>query len=514
MKDNALPAVSAQPTAVAAAPALTSAVPNTGPTAGGNTVILTGNGFTGITAVRFGANPALGYTVNSATQITAVAPAGSGAVAVTVTAPGGTSNAVTYTYSVQPVLVSVSPSGGPASGGTTVVLTGTDLSGASAVRFGSTAATSFTVNSATQITAVAPAGTGAVAVTVTTPAGTSNAVTYTYLVQPVLVSLSPTQGPASGGTTVVLTGSGFSGASAVRFGSTAATSFTVNSATQITAVAPAGSGAVAVTVTAPGGTSNAVTYTYLVQPVLLSLSPAQGPASGGTTVVITGSGLSGASDVRFGSTAATSFTVNSATQITAVAPAGSGAVAVTVTTPGGTTGPVYFFYLSAPFLISVSPSGGPAAGGTTVILTGTDLSGATAVRFGSTAATTYTVNSPTQITAVAPAGTGAVAVTVTTPGGTSNSVIYSYVGSPVLTGLSPAQGPTDAGSGVTLSGTGLTTTTAVHFGVVSAAFTVLSDTAVAVLAPAGTAGPVPVNVTTLGGTSNSLTYTRVAPPAI
>ncbi|MFJ9915100.1 IPT/TIG domain-containing protein [Actinacidiphila glaucinigra] len=432
MKDNALPAVSAQPTAVAAAPVLTSAVPNTGPTAGGNTVILTGNGFTGITAVRFGANPALGYTVNSATQITAVAPAGSGAVAVTVTAPGGTSNAVTYTY----------------------------------------------------------------------------------LVQPVLVSLSPTQGPASGGTTVVLTGSGFGGASAVRFGSTAATSFTVNSATQITAVAPAGSGAVAVTVTAPGGTSNAVTYTYLVQPVLVSLSPTQGPASGGTTVVLTGSGFGGASDVRFGSTAATSFTVNSATQITAVAPAGSGAVAVTVTTPGGTTGPVYFFYLSAPFLISVSPSGGPASGGTTVILTGTDLSGATAVRFGSTAATTYTVNSPTQITAVAPAGTGAVAVTVTTPGGTSNSVIYSYVGSPVLTGLSPAQGPTDAGSGVTLSGTGLTTTTAVHFGVASAAFTVLSDTAVAVLAPAGTAGPVPVNVTTLGGTSNSLTYTRVAPPAI
>ncbi|WP_018560481.1 MULTISPECIES: IPT/TIG domain-containing protein [unclassified Streptomyces] len=50
------------------------------------------------------------------------------------------------------------------------------------------------------------------------------------------------------------------------------------------------------------------------------------------------------------------------------------------------------------------------------------------------------------------------------------------MGSPVLTGLSPAQGPTDAGSGVTLSGTGLTTTTAVHFGVASAAFTVLFAT--------------------------------------
>ncbi|MFJ5220696.1 IPT/TIG domain-containing protein [Streptomyces sp. NPDC088354] len=432
VKDNARPAGPAQPTAVAAAPALTSAIPNTGPAAGGNNVILTGSGFTGITAVRFGANPALGYTVNSSTQITAVAPAGTGAVAVTVTAPGGTSNAVTYTYAVVPVLTSVSPSGGPASGGTTVVLTGTDLGGATAVRFGSTAATSFTVNSSTQITAVAPAGTGAVPVTVTTP----------------------------------------------------------------------------------GGTSNAVTYTYTVVPVLTSVSPSQGPASGGTTVVLTGTDLGGATAVSFGSTAATSFTVNSSTQITAVAPAGSGAVPVTVTTPGGTTGPVYFFYLNVPFLISVSPSGGPASGGTTVVLTGTDLSGATAVRFGSTAATSFTVNSPTQITAVAPAGTGAVPVTVTTPGGTSNSVIYTYVGTPVLSLLSPAQGPTDAGSGVTLSGTGLTTTTAVHFGAASAAFTVLSDTAIAALAPAGTPGPVPVNVTTPGGTSNSLTYTRLAPPVI
>ncbi|MGX5185528.1 IPT/TIG domain-containing protein, partial [Streptomyces avermitilis] len=49
---------------------------------------------------------------------------------------------------------------------------------------------------------------------------------------------------------------------------------------------------------------------------------------------------------------------------------------------------------------------------------------------------------------------------------------------------------------------------------VSAAFTVLSDTTVAAYAPAGVPGPVLVNVTTAGGTSNSLTYTRVAPPVI
>jgi hypothetical protein len=189
-------------------------------------------------------------------------------------------------------------------------------------------------------------------------------------------------------------------------------------------------------------------------------------------------------------------------------------VPVTVTTLGGTTGPVYFFYVSAPSLITVSPSQGPVSGGTTVTLTGTGLTGATTVTFGSTAATTYTVNSPTQITALAPVGTGSVALTVTAPGGTSNPVVYTYVTAPVLTVLTPAQGPTSAGAGVTLTGSGLTTTTAVLFGGTPAAFTVLSDTTIAALAPAASAGAVPVNVTTLGGTSNSLTYTRVAPPTV
>ncbi|WP_241778514.1 IPT/TIG domain-containing protein, partial [Streptomyces sp. AcH 505] len=216
----------------------------------------------------------------------------------------------------------------------------------------------------------------------------------------------------------------------------------------------------------------------------------------------------------FGGNAATTFTVNSATQITAVAPAGTGAVPVTATTVGGTTGPVYFFYLNAPSLIAVSPNQGPASGGTTVTLTGTGLSGATAVAFGGNAATTFTVNSATQITAVAPAGTGAVPVTATGPGGTSNTVVYTYVAAPVLTALSPALGPTDAGAGITLTGIAMTTTTTVSFGAVPAAFTVLSDTTIVAQAPAGPAGPVSVNVTTAGGVSNSRTYTRVSPPGI
>ncbi len=126
------------------------------------------------------------------------------------------------------------------------------------------------------------------------------------------------------------------------FGTVAASSFTVNSDTQITAVSPAGSGTVDVRVTTPGGTtvtSNADRFTYVPAPIVTSVSPNTGSVLGGTTVTITGTGFTGASQVLFGTVPASSFTVNSDTKITAVSPVpvGSGTVDVKVTTPGGTS---------------------------------------------------------------------------------------------------------------------------------------------------------------------------------
>ena len=78
--------------------------------------------------------------------------------------------------------------------------------------------------------------------------------------------------------------------------------------------------------------------------MVTSISPASGPAAGGTNVTITGSGLTGATGVSFGGAAAEQFTVLSDTEITATSPPGSGTVAVTVATPGGTSSPVQFSY--------------------------------------------------------------------------------------------------------------------------------------------------------------------------
>ena len=331
------------------APTVTQVSASAGPTAGGTAVTITGTNFAGATGVSFGSTAASSFTVNSSTSITATAPAESaGTIDITVTTAGGTSATSTadqYTYVSAPTLTLVGPSSGPLGGGNSVALTGTGFTNATAVLFGSTAASSFTINSATSITATAPAeSAGTVDITVTNPGGisaTGSADQYTYFAAPTVTSINPTAGPTAGGNSVTITGTNFTGATAVSFGKLTATSFTINSATSISAIAPAeGAGTVKIAVSTPGGTSastSADQYTYTAAPTVTNVSPSAGPTGGGTSITITGTNLTGATAVSFGSTPATSFSVTSSTQISATAPAGAGVVDVTVTTPGGTS---------------------------------------------------------------------------------------------------------------------------------------------------------------------------------
>lgn len=157
---------------------------------------------------------------------------------------------------------------------------------------------------------------------------------------PQVTAVSPEAGSAAGGETVTISGSELEEATAVKFGSTPAESFTVDSDESITAVAPAGSGTVGVYVTTPSGTSSGdVHFTFLQQPSISDVTPRTGPASGGTTVKIDGGGFDAASTVSFGAKAASSVTFDSEGELTAVAPPGAGTVYVTVTTPGVGTSP-------------------------------------------------------------------------------------------------------------------------------------------------------------------------------
>jgi sugar lactone lactonase YvrE len=208
-----------------------------------------------------------------------------------------------------PTITKVQPNAGLEAGGTTVTITGTHFNDATAVRFGSTAATSFTVNSETSITAVSPAGTaGTVDVSVSTPGGTSAATAadhFTWeLPAPAVTQISPASGgPPKGGTTVTITGLRFKAVSAVRFGSAIATSFTVNSETSITAVspavAPASAGSVDVTVTNSAGTSpttpaDQFRYVMAQQTAKLTGALEKGAGAFGRSVALSGDGKTAA----------------------------------------------------------------------------------------------------------------------------------------------------------------------------------------------------------------------------
>ncbi|MFF5960635.1 IPT/TIG domain-containing protein [Streptomyces luteogriseus] len=248
----------------------------------------------------------------------------------------------------------------------------------------------------------------------------------------------------------------------------------------------------------------------------MPISPNQGSTGGGTPVTITGTNLSGTTAVRFGSKPATNVTNVSPTQVTALSPSGAGSVGVTVTTPGGTSNPIPFFYVSAPFKSSLGPTSGTLAGGNTVTINGVGLATATGVSFGANTATP-TVVSDTQLTVTVPAGAaaGPVGVSVTTAGGTNNGLSYTYVDAPTVATVVPASGPASGGTGVTITGTNLDSTESVTFDGTPAPFSVVNSTTVSAVTPPGTVGAVDVVVANPAGSDTAGgAYTYVAGPGI
>ncbi|MGE5700815.1 MAG: IPT/TIG domain-containing protein [Arthrospira platensis] len=318
--------------------------PTSGSDVGGASVTLTGTGFSDATTVSFGGQPAASFTTVSDTKIVAVAPSGAtGGATVTVSTPAGTSTATggsVFTYKHTAAITGMSPTAGPPAGGTNVTITGGDFTGATKVLFGTTSVP-FSLISDTKITAVAPAGIGTVRVQIQTAHnGSTAAVTsdqFTYAAGPVVTKLSPSAGPVAGSTTIVIAGSSFTGATGVTFGGTPATSFTVDSDNQIHATTPAGAGTKTVTVQVGATNSTAAgsaTYTYDAVPTITNISQVSGPDTGGTTVVVHGTGFTAGAVVSFGGDAAPSKYLAPGVILT-VAPAGSGTVDIAVDTPGG-----------------------------------------------------------------------------------------------------------------------------------------------------------------------------------
>jgi hypothetical protein len=441
-------------------PAVSVVTPLSGPSSGGTPVTIYGSGFLGATQVKFGVVVVTLPFANdgSDNSVGVYAPAGTSgtSVHIKVVGPGGTSadstDLFSYLTPVAPTISRFGPTSGPTAGGDSVFISGSGFTGTSQVTFGGILATSFSVISDNRMQAISPAGSGSVHITVTSGGGPITSTGFfTYGPSPPptpeVDGLSGPSGNADGGTFLTIYGRGLSNVLSVQFGSVQASllCFFVCTDTYIGLLfgTPAHSpGLVDVTVTTIAGTSlpNAADqYTFVaIPPVITAVSPNSGYAQALTSVTIYGSGLIGVTAVHFGAALGTTYGTPFDEQTAAGSPPGSGTVDITATSHAGTSvtnAGDLFTYLPEPALAvtAVGPSKGLAAGGSTVYITGTGFGGASAVKFGSTPATTFRVFSDSLIQATSPPGTGPVDVRVTTLAGPSPVVAadsFIYLSAP------------------------------------------------------------------------------------
>jgi hypothetical protein len=324
-----------------------------------------------------------------------------------------------------PVIVSVSPSNGPVTGGTLVTISGQNFQNGCRVKFGGVDSPQVTFVNATQLNAVTPPGaaTGPVNVRVVNPDQTATAAQdafqYVPAPPPSISSVQPSSGPATGGTQVVIAGQNFAADCQVKIGGVVAQLLSTTP-TQLTVTTPPsqqGQGPVTVRVINADQqvavAQNAFTYTAAPPPVVTSVIPTSGPVTGGTQVTIAGQNFMPGCQARFGGTDAQT-TFNSGTQLTAVTPSAqaAGPINVRVVNPDQQAAVLQnaFTYLAPPpnppVISSISPSSGPLSGGTQVTITGQNFMPGCQVKIGGNPAQTLSTAS-SQIIVATPQGAAA-----------------------------------------------------------------------------------------------------------
>lgn len=533
-------------------PVVDSVQPNTGPLAGGIAITITGANFTDGTGVVFvfanGTKSTVKATPVSPASMTVVTPPASAGVLSTdqaianvevrVTTDGASATsparaADQFTYK-GPRVTSLSQASGPLAGGTTLTVGGTGFTGATAVLFhfsnGSVVSVPSTATSNTSIMVRTPAvsaselSTGnavadvevevaaADATSATSPATPFDQFTFQG---PSVTGVSPSSGPAQGGTAVTVSGHGFTGATTVLFHFSDGTAVSVPASAAAdttlkvtTPEIPANELANGQSITdvevevAAGGDTTATSPASVFDhftfqgPKVTKLSASSGPVQGGTSLTITGSNLSGASEVDFVAPDGTEYTVpassSTATTVKVATPAlpatelSDNAVVLQAvvevpltdaTIALSPTSPADRFTMKGPSVRKVNPTKGLE--GTTVTVSGSNFTDASKVTF-TVGGVAYAVT-PTMVTAkslvvespnVAPSalakGTAKAAVQVDVPLPDSTTAVspsvkgasFSYEG-PVVTGVTPTSGPVAGGNVVTIKGKNLTGTTSV-----------------------------------------------------
>ena len=179
----------------------------------------------------------------------------------------------------------------------------------------------------------------------------------------------------------------------------------------------------------PGAPRNFDVSSHHVAPTITSFTPTSGPV--GTSVAITGTNLCGATQVVFNTQPVITYSVTSETSITATVPTGATTGPIRVTTPGFSqvSSAANFTVAAVPTITSFTPTSGQV--GTSVTITGTNLTGVTSVKFNGVTAT-FSTSTATSVTATVPTAATTGTISVTTAGGTATSIaIFTVTTGPV-----------------------------------------------------------------------------------
>ena len=296
------------------------------PSKGEAICIFRAESLTDVTTVKLNGVAAAGYTVDSDHQISATVPASATIGKLSVVTAGGTATSAT-SFMVVPTITGFAP--GSASAGSPVTVDGTGFGTVISVKVNGTPA-AFTRLSALQLRLTVPAAASSGAITATTAGGTATS-PGTLSVLPRVTGFTPAA--AAVGATVTINGNAFGGATSVLFNGVGALPATVL-ASKITVPVPADASTGKLTVVTGAGSGQSAA-TFKVLPKLTSFSPGSGIV--GTSVTITGSGFTDVTAVKFNGHAASTWTRDSSTQVTAMVPLGATTGKISVTTAGGTT---------------------------------------------------------------------------------------------------------------------------------------------------------------------------------
>ena len=447
------------------APSILGVVPNAVPTQGGTELQIVGTDFQAGCALFIDAQPVKIDHFDTG-LLTAAAPAHApGAVAVRVVNPDGRDAELPADALVglsydddQPALLVVSPMSSPTTGGETITLTGFDFSTAATVDFDGFPGVIVSNNGTGIQVLTPPHAPGASAITVTNPSGLSDTYTgdiifgqFQYLGSappaPTPTAITPDIGSIYGGDTVTVNGDRFFTGARVFIDGTEVAAVTRVSEQRLDVTLPPGpAGAADVLVLNADGQSGVLPDVLTYQAPLPDpqvISPAAGATTGGTRIVISGTGFVPDSRISIGGNVASDVLFIDAQTLRAYTPPGlPGATDLTVVNAGQPPAVLLaaFEYTGAaappPQLVMVSPDTGPLAGGTTVTINGANLLQGLSATLGGVAVTDLTVESPHQLRFTTPPANdnGAADLEITNADGQSATAVEAfYYGERILT---------------------------------------------------------------------------------